>query len=93
MIRPSEFQILLLAIAVIPLIAWTYGSVDLPGKRWFAVALVSLLGAYLATVAEGFAAGAALNTLEHALYALSAVCFAAATLQLLRLRHYRSERT
>lgn len=86
MIKPSEFQILLLAIAIVPLVVWTYRGVDLPGKRWFAHALIALLGGYVATVAEGFYAEELLNTVEHILYAISSACFLTASIQLLRLR-------
>jgi hypothetical protein len=89
MIKPSEFQILLLALAIMPLVVWNYRSVDLPGKRWFGAAVGALLLAYILTVAEGFAAERLFNTLEHLLYAVSATCFAGAALQLRRLKQWR----
>lgn len=89
MVKPSELQILLLAIAIVPLIVGSYRGIDLPGKRWAAAAMISLLGGYVATVVEGFFAETQLNVLEHVLYAISALCFATTALQLLRLRGLR----
>lgn len=86
MVKPSELQILLLAIVIVPLIVGTYRSIAVPGKRWVAAAMIALLGGYIATVAEGFFAEAPFNVAEHVLYAISAVCFATAALRLLRLR-------
>lgn len=75
MISPSELQILILALAMTPLMTWMYRSIDLPQKHWLAAAIIAMVGAYTATVLEGFFAPALLDTAEHGLYAVAGACF------------------
>lgn len=76
MAQQSEIIALVLAIALIPVVAWTYRGIDLPRKPLLAVGLAAMLGAYTATVLESFFLPGPLNWLEHLLYALAGVCFA-----------------
>lgn len=76
MVQQSELIILVLSIALIPVVVWTYRGIDLPGKP-LACALGAMFGAYVATVAEGFVAPTILNALEHLLFAIGGLCFAA----------------
>jgi drug/metabolite transporter (DMT)-like permease len=85
-IKPSEAQILLLAIAVTPLIAWMYRGIEWREKRWLAWSLIALLGAYIATVVEGFVAEAFFNSVEHILFVVSAACFVVASTGFLRTK-------
>ena len=74
MITPSELQVLIMGVMFAPLIVWTLTGIDIPSRRWLAAALCMLLGAYVATVVEGFAAPVLLNVVEHALFAGASIC-------------------
>jgi len=76
MVQQSEIIALVLAVALTPMVIWTYSGIDLPRKPLLAVGLLAMLGAYAATVAESFVAPALCNLLEHGLFALAGVCFA-----------------
>lgn len=76
MIQHSELVTLSLAVALAPLFHWAYLGIRLRSKRWLAVALCAMLGAYTATVLEGFVAEPFFNTIEHLLYAVAGVSFA-----------------
>ncbi|MRS12586.1 MAG: hypothetical protein EG823_05895 [Actinobacteria bacterium] len=86
MIKPSEFQIVLLAVTLLPLIWWMYRGIEWPEKPWLASALVALLAAYAATVLEGFFAQTTINAIEHVLFLVAGVCFAIASTGFLRRR-------
>lgn len=75
MITPSELQIFILALAMTPLIVWMYRAIDLPQKHWLAAAITAMIGAYLATILEGFAFPDLFNDVEHGLYAIAGACF------------------
>lgn len=77
MAQQSEIIALVLAVALIPVVAWTYSGIDLPRKPLLAAGLVAMLGAYASTVLESFVAPGPLNFLEHLLYAVAGICFAA----------------
>lgn len=76
MTQQSEIIALVLAVALTPVVIWTYRGISLPSKPLLAWGLGAILGAYAATVAESFIAPDALNLLEHLLYAVAGVCFA-----------------
>lgn len=86
MAQQSEIIALVLALALIPVVAWTYRGISLPHKPLLAWGLAAMLGAYAATVAESFVAPVALNHLEHLLYAVAGTCFAAVGMAVLRSR-------
>lgn len=86
MIQPSELQILILAVALTPLMAWAYRGIVLPGKGWLALAITSTMGSYILTVAEGFIAPELMNFGEHLLYAAAGVFFAGAAVMLWRAK-------
>lgn len=75
MTQQSEIIALALAVALIPVVVWTYRGIDLPYKPLLAVGLAAILGAYAATVTESFIAPGPLNALEHLLYAIAGVSF------------------
>lgn len=83
MIKPNEMQILMLAVSFAPLIIWAYLGIDGRWKKRMGAGLLAILGAYVATVAEGFVAYSFFNAVEHVLYLIAAVCFAAAARMLL----------
>lgn len=83
--KPSEFQILVLAVALAPLMIWAYRGIAIRGKAWLAIALLSMAGAYLFTVLEGFFAYSFFNTVEHIFYAVAGGCFAMTCWQLLQM--------
>lgn len=92
MIKPNELQILMTALVFTPLMVWAYRGIERPQKRWLAAALIAQLGAYIATVAEGFILPVALNALEHVFYATAALCFVVASVSLLKIRtHLRTD--
>lgn len=76
MTQQSEIISLVLAVALIPVVVWTYRGIELPHKPLLAWGLAAMLGAYAATVMESFVAPDQLNHLEHLLYAVAGVCFA-----------------
>ncbi|MBN2248695.1 MAG: hypothetical protein JW733_08340 [Coriobacteriia bacterium] len=76
MAQQSEIISLVLAIALVPVVVWTYRRISLPRKPLLAVGLSAILGAYAATVFESFVAPDLLNNLEHLLYAVGGACFA-----------------
>lgn len=86
MAQQSEIIALVLAVALIPVVVWTYRGIDLPLKPLLAVGLAAMLGAYAATVAESFVAPGPLNWLEHLLYAVAGVCFATLGVAVLKSR-------
>lgn len=81
----SELMLLVLALALAPLVVWAYRGIDLPEKRWLALALCATLVAFASTVMEGFVASAFFNTLEHASFAVAGACFAMVAFGLLGL--------
>lgn len=85
MIRPTEIQVLMTAIAFAPLVIWALHGTELPRDRWLMTGLVAMLVAYIATVAEAFVFPDALNFIEHALYFVGALCFAVTSLGLIEL--------
>lgn len=91
MIRPSEVQILLLALSLSPLIIGMYRATHWHGKPWLGAGLLSMLVAYVSTVVEGFVAESFFNGLEHTAYAVGAICFAVATTALLRVSESTEE--
>jgi hypothetical protein len=76
-VQQSELIILVLSIALVPVVVWTYRGIELPGKPLLACALGAMFGAYVTTVAEGFVAPTSLNALEHLLFAVGGLSFAA----------------
>ena len=86
MAQQSEIIALVLAVALIPVVIWTYRGIDLPHKPLLAGGLAAMLGAYAATVTESFIAPDLLNHLEHLLYAVASVCFAVLGIIVLRRR-------
>lgn len=84
MVQQSELIILVLSIALIPVVVWTYRGIEIPGKPLLACALGTILGAYTATVAEEFVAPTLMNALEHLLFATSGLCFAALSVIVIR---------
>lgn len=85
MMKPSEFQILVLAVALAPLMIWAYRGIAMRGKKWLAAALLAMAGAYIFTVLEGFFAYTLFNTFEHICYAIAGGCFAVTCLNLLKM--------
>lgn len=86
LIQPSELQTLILALALTPVMVWAYRGIDLPHRRWLAFAIAAMMGAYVATVAEGFVANKFLNDVEHLLYALAGCFFLITSISLLKWR-------
>ncbi|MHB1137130.1 MAG: hypothetical protein ACYCXR_02475 [Coriobacteriia bacterium] len=86
MVQQSEIIALVLAIALVPVVAWTYRGIDLPHKPLLAAGLAAMLGAYAATVAESFVVPGLLNWLEHFLYAVAGACFATLGIAVVRRR-------
>lgn len=84
MVQQSELIILVLSIALIPVVVWTYRGIELPGKPLLACALSAMFGAYVATVAEGFVAPTVFNALEHLLFAVGGLCFAVLSVIVIR---------
>lgn len=82
-VQQSELLILVLALALAPLAAWAYRSIELRDKIWLALALNSMVGAYVATVVEGFFAPEVFNVIEHGLFATAGICFFVVSLDLL----------
>lgn len=76
MTQQSEIIALALALALAPIVVWTYRGISLPAKPLLAWGLGAMLGAYAATVMESFFGPVALNLLEHLLFAVAGVCFA-----------------
>ena len=86
MAQQSEIIALVLAIALIPVVVWTYRGVDLPRKPLLAWGLAAMLGGYASTVIESFIAHDLFNHLEHLLYAVAGVCFAVLSVTVLTTR-------
>lgn len=84
MIKPSEFQILLLAVTLAPLAVGMYRAIRWPGRTWLAVTLAAMLVSYVSTVVEGFVAETFFNLVEHLSLAVAGVAFAMTTAGLLR---------
>lgn len=85
MIQQSELMVLVLALAFAPLVAWAYRGIDLPERRWLALALGAMLTAYASTVIEGFLSPDLFNWLEHASFAVVGACFVMVSVGLFRL--------
>ncbi len=85
-IQPSELQILILAIALTPLMAWAFRGIEIPRKIWLGAAITAIMASYVATVAEGFVAPELMNTAEHLLIAIAGCCFLIASVNVLRWR-------
>jgi uncharacterized membrane protein len=84
-IQQSELLVLVLALALAPLMAWTYRGIDIPNKRWLAAALGAMLTAYVTTILEGFVAPEFFNTVEHAMLMIAAACFVVASRSVLKM--------
>lgn len=84
--RPSEIQVLVIAVAFIPLLGWTFRGMEHSRKPWLASGLGLVLVAYIATVAEGFVAPRTLNFVEHLAYLAAAICFTVASTDYLKTR-------
>lgn len=91
MIKPSELQILLTALSLAPLAIWAFRGIEVTGKPWIAAALAGVVGAHIATVAEGFVAPASFDALEHILYAVAGICFLVASIRMVRTSPSRND--
>ncbi len=74
MYQESEVVDLILVVFLTPLLWVGLRSVTVAGKRWFVASYLSVVFAYVFTVAEGYVAEEFFNSLEHGFYALSGVC-------------------
>lgn len=75
MLQPNEVVNLVLAIFLAPMCLRAAMRAGFPGRRWFYAGFASMLGAYVFTVAEGFAAADLFNFLEHSSLAAAGVLF------------------
>lgn len=84
----SEVFQLLLAIVMAPIILRTMGSTKRMAHLWMVLALISILGSYVFTIAEGFVAPTLFNDLEHACLCLAGIFFAVGSVS--ATRHLRA---
>ncbi len=76
MFSESEIVNLVLSVAFIPILVATMRDFHVPGKRYFSVGLLAMVGTYVFTVVEGFVAPDVFNMLEHLMLAVAGVAFA-----------------
>jgi hypothetical protein len=84
MYQDSEVLVLVLAVGLIPIFVWTLKRVEMRDKGLVGLALGASFLAYIATIAEGYAAHVFWNTAEHALYMVAGISFGLFALRVFR---------